>query len=1097
MTAVATRTEKCLYEFDGFRVDPVRRRLLRDGEPVPITPKAFSILLILIENRGDVVEKDDIIQKVWPDTFVTEANLTQNISSLRKALGERANDARYIVTVPGRGYSFVGDVVEHPRDATGEISLSLLSQALEVLPVQPEPSPPPTLTTTPRPAPSSPPLPPPEPPAPAAAPPEGPFASPEIQIRYRVADPLDTVQIPPTTEQKELAVLSSRADGRSGGGLGRWLERRTWLWIAGVLALVAVAALAVLLSRARPGTVTGRPSVAVLGIRDLSGQENQAWLASGLAEMLTSELSTGSAIRVISGQDVALARQSLELSDLEVLSQEKREQVRTVLGAEYVVTGSYLALGGQGLRLDLRVIKLPGGEMPAAFSEDGTTAELSDLVSRAGRRLRREMGWGELSAEEAEAARSLHMSSPRAVELYAQGLSRLRAYDARGARDLLQKAAEADPGAPMIRAALAQAWLDLGSGRQAAAVAEEARELGKPLPRQERLLLDARVHEARNEWSQASEIYRSLWTFYPDNLDYGLRLARGLTESGRGKEVGPILAELRRLPPPDGEDPRIDLAEAAALKRISDFPGALAAAERAAEKGKRFQESQIVAEALALKGDSLLSMSRPQDAGVAFDEARQRFERAGNRSSATFALTRKGIALHEQGKVTEAEAIYNESLKIAQEIGHDRLVAIQLGNLALFHQDKGDLKTAREMLERSLASFRGVGDRVLENRSRVFIGRVQISQGELAAARKTFEETLAASREAGVRIDEARSLDQLGVVLARQGSLGDARRNQEEALRVVRPLNDPNRTSAIEASLAWTLAHLGDVAGASRLLDSALQAKREVDDPLGIGVILDQQSEIALQRGDLAAARRLAEEQLRITREARAGLLAAAARYNLGRTEMEAGNLGAARQHFQDALAVTTAAGERIDNARLRLGLAQLELIDGRPAAAAEHARQAGTDCAARGMVSCQAEALALLAQSLAAQGQRAEARQQVDQALQLAGKTEDRWTQFQVGTAAEGLTGSSPGEVRRALGHLHGTAEEATKLGLLATSLEARLTLGSLQAAGADPAAGREELRRVRLEAERRGMRLLARRAAEAAGLPRPPLTAPQPNLG
>ncbi len=120
---LVTRTEKYVYEFDVFRVDPVRRRLLRGGEQVPLTPKAFAILLVLLERRGEVVEKEDLLQRIWPDTHVTEANLTQNVSSLRKALGERANDHRYVVTVPGRGYSFVAEILEVPREATGELQI--------------------------------------------------------------------------------------------------------------------------------------------------------------------------------------------------------------------------------------------------------------------------------------------------------------------------------------------------------------------------------------------------------------------------------------------------------------------------------------------------------------------------------------------------------------------------------------------------------------------------------------------------------------------------------------------------------------------------------------------------------------------------------------------------------------------------------------------------------------------------------------------------------------------------------------------------------------------------------------------------------------
>src|SRR4029077_17222823 len=110
-------------EFDAFRVDPVRRVLLRDGEPVAITPKAFSLLLALLERAGEVVEKSDRIERVWPGVFVTEANLTQNVFSLRKCLGEKANENRYIVTVPGQGYQFAGDLRRIERSSTTEMPI--------------------------------------------------------------------------------------------------------------------------------------------------------------------------------------------------------------------------------------------------------------------------------------------------------------------------------------------------------------------------------------------------------------------------------------------------------------------------------------------------------------------------------------------------------------------------------------------------------------------------------------------------------------------------------------------------------------------------------------------------------------------------------------------------------------------------------------------------------------------------------------------------------------------------------------------------------------------------------------------------------------
>jgi Tol biopolymer transport system component/DNA-binding winged helix-turn-helix (wHTH) protein len=102
--------EKQLYEFGPFRLDPVKRRLLRDGEPVQLTPKAFDTLLALVEQSGRTVEKDDLMRRVWPGAVVEENNLNQNITALRKCLGDSRRASRYIATIPGLGYRFVAEV---------------------------------------------------------------------------------------------------------------------------------------------------------------------------------------------------------------------------------------------------------------------------------------------------------------------------------------------------------------------------------------------------------------------------------------------------------------------------------------------------------------------------------------------------------------------------------------------------------------------------------------------------------------------------------------------------------------------------------------------------------------------------------------------------------------------------------------------------------------------------------------------------------------------------------------------------------------------------------------------------------------------------
>src|SRR5262245_39372778 len=103
---------KRFYEFDNFRIDLTERALLREGEFVSLTQKAFEVLLALVEGRGGIVSKEELMEKVWPDTIVEESNLTQNIYTLRKALGQTPDGEGYIVTVPRRGYRFAVSVRE-------------------------------------------------------------------------------------------------------------------------------------------------------------------------------------------------------------------------------------------------------------------------------------------------------------------------------------------------------------------------------------------------------------------------------------------------------------------------------------------------------------------------------------------------------------------------------------------------------------------------------------------------------------------------------------------------------------------------------------------------------------------------------------------------------------------------------------------------------------------------------------------------------------------------------------------------------------------------------------------------------------------------
>ena len=104
-------SQQPLYVFEGYRLDPRRRLLFADdGRRIPLKPKVFNTLLFLVRNNGELLEKRTLMQAVWGDVVVDENGLNQHISTLRRVLGERPGDNRFIVTVPGEGYLFGPDV---------------------------------------------------------------------------------------------------------------------------------------------------------------------------------------------------------------------------------------------------------------------------------------------------------------------------------------------------------------------------------------------------------------------------------------------------------------------------------------------------------------------------------------------------------------------------------------------------------------------------------------------------------------------------------------------------------------------------------------------------------------------------------------------------------------------------------------------------------------------------------------------------------------------------------------------------------------------------------------------------------------------------
>ncbi|MGA8524702.1 MAG: protein kinase, partial [Candidatus Sulfotelmatobacter sp.] len=412
---------------------------------------------------------------------------------------------------------------------------------------------------------------------------------------------------------------------------------RTAAALVAVVVLLLLGALSYLHFRGKPQVakpanlpLSRRRAVAVLDFKNSTSRPEAAWLSTALPEMLTTELAAGEKLRTIPGEEVAQMKMNLSLPDSDTLAAQTLSQVGKALGADLVVLGSYVALPGGKLRVDLHLQDVAAGETLISVKETGAESNLFDLVSSAGAQLRERCDAGQLNSQDQAGVRAALPSTPQASKLYAEGLAKLRTGNAIAARDLLERAVTADPNLALAHSALAAAWALLGYDEKARLSAKSAYELSASLSREDRLLIEARYRETSKEWDNAAEIYRTLFGFFPDNLEYGLLPARAQTRGGKGKEALATLESLRRLPSA-GDDARIDMAASEAWASLGDFKQGHASAVQAAQKARAQNARLLLARALYRQGYSLENLGDPSTAMTAVEEAGRIYQTVGDR----------------------------------------------------------------------------------------------------------------------------------------------------------------------------------------------------------------------------------------------------------------------------------------------------------------------------------------------------------------------------------------------------------------------------------------------------------------------------------
>ncbi|MFZ0687453.1 MAG: tetratricopeptide repeat protein [Terriglobales bacterium] len=600
-----------------------------------------------------------------------------------------------------------------------------------------------------------------------------------------------------------------------------------------------------------------RRSVAIVGFRNLSGHKEDAWVSAALAEMLNTELAAGEQLRVISQEDVARANTEVSLAIAGGAPKNVVSGFGKSLGSDLVVSGVYSIIGEKSdkqVRFDLRLQNGHSGETVAEIAETGSQTELFGLVSQAGARLRQKLNISELSPTETLAVRASLPKDPDAARLYAEGLAKLRMFDAIGATDRLQKAINLDPDYSLAHSALAEAWSVLGYDAKSRDEAEKAFQHSGGLSRQDRLSVEGQYRIASADWAKAVEAYKTLFGLFPDDLDYGLHLASAQIKASGTDDGLATLKVLRRLPAPAGNDPRIGLTEYEAWRSLSDFKHMEDAVAQAAEKAK--QQGELLLLARARIRQCALQVQRSsgeqEQALKNCREAQQIFVAAGDRRGEAEVLRVFGDAA-AVSNTAEAIDYYQKALSLEQEIGHLSGQAAVMTQLATEHSSQGDHLAAKRSYEKALAILQQLGDKEDATGLMIDIGGELVALGQVEQAAKMYRDARELASAEGNKYLQALAESNAGLLQQLEGDLQGAQESYTRSLEWLRQLGSKEYDIALTKDLGEVALAKADFAGARALYEKAMSMQQVSQQKLSAAEVEMDLDELTMEEGQQCA----------------------------------------------------------------------------------------------------------------------------------------------------------------------------------------------------------------------------------------------------
>ena len=760
-----------IFRFGMFEADGARHTLTRKGIRVRIQDQPFRVLIVLLENAGELIPREELCKRLWPEgTHVDfDGSLNVILKKLRAAIDDDSDNRRFIETVPRRGYRFIApvSVVSAQSATTGAVA-----------------------------------------------------------------------ETPATAESLRNPPIGSRS----------FRSPLFRSYLIAVVALVAAIGVAwVALHRKHsvglPLQVNAqapmRRSVAVLGFSNLSGRDADSWLSTAFAEMLQTELSAGEELRLVSGEEVANFRSSSPWPETGTVDESTARRIGTALNTDLLVLGSYTTTRTQ-VRLDVRLQDARTGEILKETAAIGETEDLFHIVSRVGGVLRQALGAPELATSDETVVLASLPVGGEAARFYSLGLAKLRESDSLAARDLLQQACIADPGFALAHLMLARAWAGLGYERNANEETKKALDLSTNLPRVQQLLVLAGYYDSVADHEKAASEYRVLFELSPDNLDYGLQLAQAQDAAGHDSQAAATLSELRRLPPPASDDPRIDLLDA--RFGATGIPARLALIERAEHKAAEQGKKLIYAQARKEECLDLNYSEHPDRALPACQEAYDAFLAAGNRMMAADTLRLIGDMRGSLSQLEPAIATYQQALEMLEGLGEHYKTGAVMNNMAINYENEGKLDRAEQLYRQAKVNFEAAGDKGDTATALGNIADLLFLRGKLTAAETLYEQARA--------IEDSLDRSNPTYLLYRSSDLALVQGRVQDAHRFAQQAVDAGRQdqgaygywTAAMLSLGEALKAEGNLEGARQQYMQALEIRQKLNSP---GLIQESQAELA------------------------------------------------------------------------------------------------------------------------------------------------------------------------------------------------------------------------------------------------------------